>query len=232
MAQVDSSLGEKVRQHLISKGLETPLKPNSLTDDQKLDVIEQAWTTIFNTLGYDLSDDSLTESPRRIAKKILFDENSGLDYSQFPKCTTVENKMAAEDEFVMVKNIKFISSCEHHASIMYGAGKNYEGITIAYIPHDRVLGISKTARVAEFFCKRYTIQERTTNQILEAFKFILGTDNVAVYIEGKHTCMTARGINDPAAVTVTFAGDGLFKFDPNVRKEFLAQARESLAAAR
>lgn len=228
MAQLDTILGAEVHQHLVSKGLETPFITNNLDDDEKLDIIEEAYKTIFTTLGYDLSDDSLTESPRRIAKKILFDENAGLDYDNFPKCTTVENKMSAEGEFVMVKNIKFVSSCEHHASIMMGSGRNYEGITIAYIPNDKVLGISKTARVANFFSQRYTIQERVTNQIMEAFKYILGTEDVAVYIDGKHTCMTARGIKDPGASTVTFAAGGKFLNDPDIRKDFLNQAREGI----
>lgn len=232
MAQVDPKLGQEVKDYLTSKGLETPFNPNDLSVDDKLDAIEAAWTSIFNTLGYDLNDDSLRESPRRIAKKILFDENSGLDYDNFPKMTTVENKMAVEGEFVMVKNIKFVSSCEHHASIMYGVGRNYEGITIAYIPKDRVLGISKLARIAEFFSKRYTIQERTTNQILEALKYVLETDDVAVYVDGKHTCMTARGISDPGASTVTFAGDGEFKNNESIRKDFLSQAREGIDSVR
>lgn len=215
--KADSNLGWKVKQHLIAKGLETPMvDDNSLSDDQKIEKIKPLVADIMNVLGLDLSDDSLNETPKRVAKMYVKDLFWGLDYEKFPKCTTVENKMSAPDEFVLVKDITLHSVCEHHLVTIDGF------VSVAYVPNDKVLGISKLARVASFFAARPSVQERTTHQICEALKFILGTDDVCVYMNAVHYCMKARGIQDSSASTVTMAASGKFA-GPNstLRGEFL-----------
>lgn len=224
MAQVDPKLGAKVHQHLVNLGLETPMIKNDLTDDQKIDKLTGLFSEFLTTIGLDLRDDSLVETPKRMAKMYVKEFFTGLNYDNFPKCTTVENKMSAEDEFVAVKNIRVVSMCEHHLLPFF----RFDGGVVAYIPKDQVLGLSKTTRLVEFFAARPQVQERLTNQIAEALKVILDTEDVAVYIDSSHTCMQIRGVKDPNASTVTFAAGGKFKADVKVRGEFLAIAKSAM----
>lgn len=221
----NAHLGREVHKHLVSMGLETPMINNGLSTDEKIDKIEGLMEQVMNALGLDLEDDSLAETPHRIAKMYVKEIFSGLDYENFPKCTTVENKMAAEDEFVAVKNIKVTSTCEHHFLPFIGTGSGYAGAIIAYIPKEKVIGLSKLSRLVEFFARRPQIQERLTRQIAESLKYILGIEDVAVYIDAIHTCMTTRGVNDTGASTVTCAMSGKFLQDDNIRKEFLSLAK-------
>jgi GTP cyclohydrolase I len=180
---------------------------------------------VLDLLGLDRQDDSLIETPRRIAKMWVNESCAGLDYDNFPKCTTVENKMSAEDEFVSIGNIRVTSICEHHFVPFVGVNETYGGAVVAYIPKDNVLGLSKAARVVEFFARRPQVQERLTNQVAEALKVICETEDVAVFMNCTHLCMTTRGALDPGASTVTCAMGGRFQSDDNIRKEFLALAR-------
>lgn len=228
MAQTDAILGNKVQEHLIKLGLETPIKRSGLTADQKRAIIEEKMAEIMTALDLDLTDDSLVETPKRIAKMYVNEFFSGLDYNNFPKCTTVENKMSAPDEFVCVKNIQVVSMCEHHF-LPFANFEGNGGAVVAYIPKSTVLGLSKANRLVNFFCSRPQIQERLCNQIAEALKVILDTDDVAVYIDATHTCMSLRGSKDPSASTVTCAMGGRFLTDQNIRSEFLNLARSSFA---
>lgn len=221
MSKKNPELGKQVEAHLEKVGLQTPWKDNGLTDEQKIAAIEALMTDVMNVIGLDLEDDSMVETPKRIAKLWVNDYFSGLKSENFPKCTAVENKMSAEDEFVCVKNINVTSVCEHHWLPFVGTNPGYAGATVAYIPKDKVIGISKLPRIIQYLCKRPQIQERLTNQIMEVLKFVLETDDVAVYVDAVHTCMTTRGIADPGASTVTVAMDGKFKDDGAIRKEFL-----------
>lgn len=217
--KADKELGWKVHEHLVSVGLETPMTDavKSRTDNQKIDDIVPHVEEILKIIGMDLTDDSLMETPKRVAKMYVRDLFWGLDYDKFPKCTTVENKMAAPDEFVLVKDITVHSTCEHHMVVIDGLA------SIAYIPNKKVLGISKLARVASFFMSRLSVQERTTHQICEALKYILETDDVCVYVNAVHYCMKARGIQDSSASTVTMAASGKFAGEnSNMRREFLS----------
>lgn len=223
----DSTLGKKVHDHLISLGLETPMTDLvHVGDEEKISTIKHHMTAIMETLGLDLTDDSLTETPKRIAKMYVKEFFAGLNYDNFPKCTTIENKMSLEDEFVMVKDIKIVSLCEHHFLPYFGVGEGYAGAVIAYIPKDKVIGLSKCSRIVEFFGARGQVQERQTQQIMEALRIILETDDVAVYIHAQHTCMSTRGVKDVNASTVTCAMKGKFLDDDNIRKEFLALCRK------
>lgn len=225
MAQTDPKLGKKVHDHLVSLGIETPMKDNGLTSDQKIQEITTHMEQVLDLLGLDRQDDSLVDTPRRIAKMWVNESCAGLDYNNFPKCTTVENKMAAEGEFVAIQNIRVTSICEHHFVPFVGVNSTYGGAVVAYIPKDNVLGLSKAARVVEFFSRRPQVQERLTNQIAEALKVICETEDVAVYLNATHLCMTTRGALDPGASTVTCALGGQFLENDNIRKEFLALAK-------
>ena len=203
-----------VRDALVAHGLETPMVPYSIDNEQKYEKIKESVATIMKTLGLDLSDDSLQETPHRIAKMYVHEIFSGLDYTQFPKITVIENKMKV-DEMVKVKGISLISTCEHHFVTIDGAAK------VAYIPGDKIIGLSKINRIVRFFAQRPQVQERLTQQILVALQTLLKTDDVAVSIEATHYCVKSRGVMDAASATQTTALGGAFKASHRTRDEFL-----------
>jgi GTP cyclohydrolase I len=205
-----------VRDALIEKGLETPMIENDLSRDQKVEKIQAAMTEVVETLGLDLTDDSLIETPYRIAKMYVDEIFSGLDYSSFPKITVIENKMNVE-EMVKVKDIDLTSTCEHHFVTIDGFA------SVAYIPNDNIIGLSKINRLVRFFAQRPQVQERLTQQVLVALQALLNTDNVAVRIDAAHYCVKARGVMDSNSSTQTTALGGLFKSDDRVRGDFLAK---------
>ena len=204
----------KVRQALTEHGLETPLKDNGLSDDEKRARIAQCMTTMMETLGLDLSDDSLIKTPKRVGKLFVDEIFSGLDYSKFPDITVIENKMQV-DEMIKVKDISFTSTCEHHFMVIDGMAK------VAYMPKNKIIGLSKINRIVRFFAQRPQVQERLTQQILVALQTLLDTQNVAVTITATHYCVKARGVQDPTSSTTTTALGGHFKNNPSSRHEFL-----------
>ena len=171
-------------------------------------------TDIMVTLGLDLKDDSLIETPHRIAKMYVNEIFCGLDYENFPKITVIDNKMGVE-EMVKVKDISLTSTCEHHFVTIDGMAK------VAYIPNDKIIGLSKINRIVRFFSQRPQVQERLTQQVLVALQSLLATDHVAVTIDAKHYCVKARGVMDATSTTQTTALGGSFKSDPKTRTEFL-----------
>ncbi len=203
-----------VRQALLERGLETPLVHNGLSRDEKFRRIAQSFTDITRTLGLDLNDDSLCETPQRIAKMYVDEIFSGLDYSQFPKISVIANKMQVE-EMVQVDDIDVVSTCEHHFVTIDGRAR------VAYIPKDRVIGLSKINRIVRFFAQRPQVQERLTQQILVALQTLLETDDVAVTIDAVHYCVKSRGVMDSNSRTRTTSLGGAFKADPSTRAEFL-----------
>lgn len=216
--KIDPELGIRVHEHLVKMGVETPSKDPGLERKEKIDIIEAHMAGILRTLGLDLKDDSLAETPKRWAKMAVNEIFWGLDYEAFPKCTTVENKMG-HDEMVVERGINVMSSCEHHLVTIDGLA------TVAYVPENKILGISKINRIVEYFAKRPQIQERLTEQIFYALQYILETDNVAVMIDAKHYCVASRGVEDTGSRTVTSRLGGGFKTDPAARAEFLSIAR-------
>ena len=215
----DPELGQQVHAHLVKMGVETPMAPlgndeHDLDRKDKIERIEKYFTLIMATLGLDLADDSLTETPKRVAKMYVNEIFWGLDYDAFPKCTTVNNKMKY-DEMVVERNVNVQSNCEHHFVIIDGVA------TIAYIPNEKVLGLSKINRIVEYFSKRPQIQERLTEQVYYALQYILDTDNIGVVIHAQHFCVKSRGVEDTGSSTVTSKLGGVFKSDPNVRTEFM-----------
>jgi GTP cyclohydrolase I len=213
-SKVDSALGILIHQHLVKCGVETPQTPNTLSRIDKIDIIEEKFKDIMQTLGLDLSDDSLEETPKRVAKMLVGEIFWGLDYEAFPKCTTVDNKMKY-DEMVIERDISVQSNCEHHFVIIDGLA------TVAYIPNQKVLGLSKINRIVEYFSKRPQIQERLTEQIYYALQYILETDNIGVVIQAQHFCVRSRGVEDTGSNTVTSKLGGCFKTEPSVRAEFM-----------
>ncbi|RPG50490.1 MAG: GTP cyclohydrolase I FolE [Gammaproteobacteria bacterium TMED1] len=209
-----SEEANRVRKALILKGLETPTIENGLSRDEKYKKIKAAMTDVVETLGLDLNDDSLAETPHRIAKMYVDEIFGGLDYGNFPKITAIVNKMGLE-EMVKVDNISVTSTCEHHFITIDGASR------VAYIPGDKIIGLSKINRIVRFFAQRPQVQERLTQQILVALQTLLETDDVAVTIDATHYCVKSRGVMDTNSCTQTTALGGQFKEDHRTRSEFL-----------
>jgi GTP cyclohydrolase I len=221
--KVDPELGLKVHEHLVKMGVETPMtKPGNFGYDiqqrmdrkEKIAAIEKSFKDIMVLLGLDLNDDSLIETPKRWAKMVVNETMWGLDFDAFPKCTTVDNKMKY-DEMVIERNITVHSLCEHHILPIVGKA------TIAYVPKNKVLGLSKMPRIVEYFSRRPQIQERLTEQIFHALQYILETDDIAVVIDATHLCVSSRGVEDTSASTITTKLGGGFKTDPAARAEFM-----------
>jgi GTP cyclohydrolase I len=217
--KTDPELGQKVHEHLVKMGVETPTIPNKLIRTDKIHIIEGHFKSIMETMGLDLSDDSLMDTPKRVAKMYVNEIFWGLDYEAFPKCTAVDNKMKY-NEMVCERNINVQSNCEHHFVVIDGLA------TVAYVPNQKVLGLSKINRIVEYFSKRPQIQERLTEQIFHTLQFILDTEDVAVMIDAKHYCVAARGVEDTGSSTVTSKLGGGFKSDPAARAEFYQLARK------
>ena len=216
--KTNPTLGQAVHEHLVKMGVETPKLENNLDRTEKIEIIEKHMHKIMETLGLDLSDDSLHETPKRWAKMAVTEIFWGLDYDASPKCTAVDNKMHY-NEMVVERNINVQSNCEHHLVIISGLA------TVAYVPNTKVLGLSKINRIVEYFSKRPQIQERLTEQIFHALQFILETQDVAVMIDAKHYCVASRGVEDTGSSTVTSKLGGGFKTDAAARAEFYQIAR-------
>lgn len=212
--KTDPDLGRRVHEHLVKVGVETPVTDNGLSRTDKIELIERNFSQVMQTLGLDLNDDSLMDTPKRVAKMYVNEIFWGLDYEAFPKCTAVDNKMKY-DEMVIERNINVQSNCEHHFVVIDGVA------TVGYIPNERVLGLSKLNRVVEYFAKRPQIQERLTEQVYHALSYILDTTDIGVIIDAQHYCVKSRGVEDTGSSTITSKLGGCFKHDPAVRNEFM-----------
>lgn len=213
--QLISKEAESVRQALIAKGIETPMVELSKDKDQRRAEIQAHMRSVLELLGLDLQDDSLEETPHRLAKMYVDEIFSGLDYATFPKITKIKNQMKVS-EMVLVDDITLTSTCEHHFVTIDGK------VAVAYYPKNWVIGLSKINRIVQFFAQRPQVQERFTEQILTAFQTILETDDVAVYVKATHFCVKCRGVKDTQSSTLTSAFGGIFLADRETRKEFLS----------
>jgi len=213
----DAKLGLEIEEYLKKMGVHTPTVKDNLevADEIKLEAIQRHFKVIMETLGLDLKDDSLEETPKRVAKMFVNEVFWGLKTEHFPKCTVIENKMGY-DEMVVEKDITVMSNCEHHFVTIDGKAH------IAYIPKGKVLGLSKMNRIVEYFSRRPQVQERIAEQVYHALSYILGTDDVAVVIEGVHYCVRSRGVEDYNSKTITLKLGGCFKNEPEARAEFLS----------
>lgn len=201
--------------------LPSPQRPNGLSDEQKRVKIEAAVQTILETLGMDLENDSISDTPKRIAKMYVDEIFSGLNPANRPKITTIKNEMKY-DQMIVVRDIAVLSTCEHHFQTIEGRA------VVAYIPTEKVIGLSKINRIVDFFARRPQVQERLTKQIADALETLLGTPHVAVSIHAKHYCVIARGIRDVSSTTSTTEVRGDFKESNSTRKEFLTHCRPNL----
>lgn len=208
--QTDKELGAAVSDILTTLGIETP---RGTPADRTLQV-ENKFSEVLELLGLDLSDDSVKGTPKRLAKMFIEELFCGMDYDNFPACTTVENKMGYR-EMVVRDGIDVKSMCEHHFLPIVGKA------TIAYLPSTKVLGLSKMDRIVDFFSRRPQVQERLTEQLAATMKYILGTENVAVVIRAQHFCVSHRGVNGSCSDTITSRLYGKFFEVPELRAEFL-----------
>lgn len=217
MSKNDTRLGIEVNDYLTKMGINTPMTSNVMRErDEKVQKITELTAQILEVLGLDLSNDSLEETPLRVAKMYVDEIFSGLRTDTFPKCTTVKNSFCHGDEFVLEKNITLYSDCEHHLRPIIGKAH------IAYIPGDRVLGLSKLNRITQYFAQRPQVQERLNQQIAHAIAYITGSDDVMVVIEAAHTCVSQRGIKDTNSSTVTATCLGQFgEHNSRLRKEVM-----------
>lgn len=199
-----SQEAKKVRAALQKNCLETPLEGKILNSTARRNSIRNHMTEIMRLLNLDLTDDSLKETPNRIAKMYIDEIFSGLDYSNFPKITLMKNSMHV-DEIITINNITLTSICEHHFIAIDGKA------SVSYIPNEYIIGLSKINRIVRFFAQRPQVQERLTQQILLALQTLINTENVAVSIDATHYCVKARGIFDANSATKTTSLGGLFK---------------------
>lgn len=193
----------------------TPTIENGLSREEKLKIISRNFREILETLGMDLSNDSLADSPDRIARMYVNEIFRGLDAANFPKITVIENDMKY-DQMIVIRDVTVISTCEHHFVTIDGRA------TIAYIPNQKVIGLSKINRIADFFARRPQVQERLTKQIADCLVHVLETEHVAVHINAKHYCVVSRGVEDSSSTTVTSDLRGDFRNDSRTRSEFMS----------
>lgn len=203
---------------ILANVLPTPMIETGLGSDEKIEKITEKFGEIMQLLGLDLDDDSLRETPLRVAKMYVNEVFGGLDPQNFPKMTVIDNKMKY-DQMIVVQNISCRSFCEHHFLPIDGFA------TVAYIPNKKVIGLSKINRVVQFFGRRPQVQERLTKQIADCLQYILGTPHVAVHINAKHYCVIMRGIEDTTSTTSTSDLRGHFKTRQETREEFLEHCR-------
>lgn len=194
---------------------DTPMRDDAfvLNDNEKIEIIRDDVKHIMETLGLDLSDDSLKGTPQRVAKMFVNEIFSGLNPEKKPKASTFENKYNY-GEMLVEKNITLYSTCEHHLLPIVGKAH------VAYISNGTVVGLSKMNRIVDYFAKRPQVQERLTIQIVKELQRILNTEDVACVIDAKHLCVNSRGIRDIESSTVTSEFGGQFK-QKDIRTEFL-----------
>lgn len=218
--KTDNILGSEIHKHLKTLGIETPmLQNNYYNNKEQKQIIEGAFTTIMQGLHLDLNDDSLQDTPRRVAKMYVDEIFYGLNYDNFPKITTVENKVKYNDLIIEKCTVK--STCEHHF-VYFGTSHNDNlGCWVAYIPNEKVVGLSKINRIVDFFSRRPQIQERLCIQIAETIKYVLQIESVAVVLKSQHFCVLTRGIQDSDGETITSSLHGAF-LQPSTRSELMS----------
>ncbi len=211
---INSASDDSNEDHVLSS-IETPLHKDAFRiDDQlKIELIEKNFKEIMHILGLDLNDESLKDTPKRVAKMYVKEIFSGLNPENKPQPTLFENKFNFK-EMLVERNITIYSYCEHHFVPIIGKAH------IAYFPTNHIIGLSKLNRIAQYFAKRPQVQERLTIQIANELKNVLQTEDVAVQIEADHLCVASRGVNDINSSTVTSSYSGKF-LNNETRKEFL-----------
>ena len=210
-----NKLTEELGEDHIGTSAENPIRKDAflLSDSEKIEAIQVDVKNILNTLGMDLTDDSLKGTPKRVAKMFVNEIFGGLNPEKKPKASTFENKYKY-GEMLVEKNITLYSTCEHHLLPIVGKAH------IAYISNGTVVGLSKMNRIVDYFAKRPQVKERLTMQIVKELQAVLNSDDVACVIDAKHLCVNSRGIRDIDSSTVTSEFGGKFK-NSVTKREFL-----------
>lgn len=201
-------------QEILQNVRPTPAICNNLPKEKRIEIIAEKFHDIMATLGLDLENESLRDTPQRVAKMYVNEIFSGLWPDAFPRITVIDNEMGY-DQMIVAKQVAVMSTCEHHFATIDGFA------TIGYIPNKSVIGLSKINRIVRYFARRPQVQERLTKQIADCLKFVLQTDHVAVHMVAKHYCLVSRGVEDTGSVTVTTDLRGDFKKKAETRAEFL-----------
>ena len=206
---------EEIGENHVATSAENPIRPDAfdISDEEKIVKIEKSVKDILQTLGMDLTDDSIQGTPKRVAKAFINEMFMGLNPKNKPTASTFDNNYNY-GEMLVEKNIVLYSTCEHHLLPIIGRAH------VAYISDGKVIGLSKMNRIVEYFSKRPQVQERLTMQIVQAMQEALGTEDVACVIDAKHLCVNSRGIKDIESSTVTSEFGGKFK-EKETKKEFL-----------
>jgi len=205
----------EIGENHIGTSAQNPIRADAfeLSDQEKIDKIQESVKDILHTLGMDLTDDSIQGTPRRVAKAFVNEIFMGLNPKNMPKASTFENNYKY-GEMLVEKNIVVYSTCEHHLLPIIGRAH------VAYISNGRVVGLSKMNRIVEYYAKRPQVQERLTMQVVQAMQDALGTQDVACIIDAKHLCVNSRGIKDIESSTVTSEFGGKFK-EKETKRDFL-----------
>ncbi len=203
---LDNASDEEVGDNHISTSVETPMKEDAfkLNDDQKIEIIQKHFRAIMETLGLDTRDESLRGTPYRVAKMYVKEIFRGLNPVNKPVAKKFSNKYEYND-MVLEKNIRVSSFCEHHFLPFIGKAH------VAYISSGKVIGLSKINRIVDHYSRRPQVQERLTLQIADELEHVLESEDIAVFIESKHFCVSMRGIQDSASSTITTEFRGAFK---------------------
>lgn len=188
----------------------------SSSTTEKIQAIEHHFAKIMEALGLDLQDPALSETPARVARMYVEELFSGLDPDNFPKIAYFDPPSSQEKNLVMIRNIQIESMCEHHFVPISGRA------CVAYLPNQKLIGLSKIPRLVRYFCRRPQLQERLTTQIATALSLLLETENVAVKIKAHHYCVSMRGARDAASQTITQELRGKFQTDPILSQQFIS----------
>lgn len=219
MFEVNSKMNDErvneIGENHVGTSAKTPLRDDAfdISSKEKIERIQKSVKEILETLGMDLTDDSLQGTPKRVAKAFVNELFMGLDPANKPTASTFENNYNY-GEMLVEKNIIVYSTCEHHLLPIIGRAH------VAYISDGKVIGLSKMNRIVEYYAKRPQVQERLTMQVVQAMQEALGTKDVACVIDAKHLCVNSRGIKDIESSTVTAEFGGKFK-NKETKQEFL-----------
>lgn len=211
----DETMIDEMGDSHVMTSVETPMRADAFekTDEEKIAIIQKHFKVIMETMGLDLTDDSLKDTPKRVAKMFIKEIFSGLNPANKPSVALFKNKYKY-NEMLVEKNITFYSNCEHHFVPIIGKAH------LAYISSGKVIGLSKLNRLVEYYAKRPQVQERLTMQIGIELQTALETEDVAVVIDAKHLCVASRGIEDDTSSTLTSFYGGKFQ-EETTKQEFL-----------
>lgn len=211
---------ETANSQSVKNNLDNPIREDAfeLSDSEKIGLIEGHFKEIMHILGLDLADESIQNTPSRIAKMYVQEAFSGINPKNRPKITLFENRYSYQ-EMLVEKNITLYSYCEHHFVPIIGK------VHIAYISGGTVIGLSKINRLVQFYAKRPQVQERLTNQIAQGLKEALNSADIAVIIDAAHLCVASRGIKDTGTTTITAHFSGKFENEA-VKNQFIALTRQ------